>query len=392
MLFRPGMSNKLALISMLGGVLASAACVTEAGDPLGLDGLPPYNGDGGAGKGDDPNCTDAAYRDFIKPYMATVAGLGAPLTGDALAQVKAAAADNPCKSGNDASYIIWAYVASNQLAPTFDTYNAAIEKRSADRNFPPAQVDQAGTLGDAQRATLQALALVRPQHAGRLGFAQWGNGLFAPAIKAASRTVGTLAVLAKPEQLAFQIAPYEDEWLRFVEASEPTSVEPTYAIWAELAGGVLHGLQTDVTANAAQIELDHAFMTRLATTRPDTTFDADGYAFQTTFTSQFVFTTSNPYLRYDQDVRALAPPRAGGILSYKAWATVFVEVAQMFNQHTPSADQKGTMAAFVAARPCGSGPEVDALAMRLRDALALAGDDGAGRALADDAVIDACAP
>jgi hypothetical protein len=30
--------------------------------------------------------------------------------------------------------------------------------------------------------------------------------------------------------------------------------------------------------------------------------------------------------------------------------------------------------------------------MRLHDALVAAGDDGAGRALADDAMIDACAP
>ena len=391
MLFCPGMSNKLALISMLGGVLASAACVTEAGDPLGLDGLPPYNGDGGAGKGDDPNCTDAAYRDFIKPYMATVAGLGAPLTGDALAQVKAAAAENPCKSGNDASYIIWAYVASGQLAPTFDAYNAAIEKRSDDRNFPPVQVDQAGTLTDAQRAMLQALALVRPQHAGVHGFAWWGT-LVAPAFKVASRSVGTLAVLAKPEQLAFQITPYEEEWLAFVESSEPTPVEPTFAAWESFVDPLLHQLEADVSPNAAQAEVEHAFMTRLATTRPDTTFDADGQAFQTAFTSQFVFDYRNPYLTYDQEMVALKPPRAGGILSYKAWATVFVDAAQRFNGSTPSADQKGTMAALVAARPCGSGPEVDALGMRLHDALVAAGDDGAGRALADDAMIDACAP
>jgi hypothetical protein len=363
--------------------LLAVGCVDSESDPLA--GLDPYASDSGGSKADG-DCTDATYRAFVVPYVKSVAT-------STLDQLKTAADANPCKAGNDASYRIWSYLAKQQLDPLDERYFDAIQQRQNGQATAD-QVTAAGKMDQSARTMLQALALVRPAGAGKVGMGAWMNDLYQPALQTTTIAVGTLVFSGTgPDQLPREITADEQEWLGFVEAAQPKLVEANgWAIWWEVAGPTADDVHNNhAGATQAQLDIDAAWLTRLAQEAPKSSFDVDGAAFQNAVTQSISddFTSSVPQPELWKAELAIAPG-AGGPLSYKAWASQFAENAQSFNDSTPSASAVALMADIVAAKPCAAGPDVDMLVTKLKNGLASAGDDGSGHALADDVTPAAC--
>jgi hypothetical protein len=385
------MAIRASVFSLLACVAATSGCAVD-NDPLGLDDLAPYGTGGDAGKGDDANCTDETYRAFIKPYMQQAASLGAPLSDESIAQLKTAAAANPCASGNDASYRIWAYAARKQLTPLIERYDEVIQNRFRSNSVTPAELETAGTLDEQTRATLAALAFAKPAHAGKVGYGEWAN-MYESALITATTGVGYQFGLvgATGNQQGREIVPFENEWLTWIEANQPIPTAPVFAIWWSKIERDVDDMTTYFgTASEAQRAIDHTFTVRLGDVAPDTDMDADGEMFQKTVTLRAAEETRTAApLQFFTDALAMKP-RAGGPLSYKAWATAFAELAPTFNDSPPTPTALAMMATIVAARPCASGADVDTLSTRLHTRLASAGDDGAGHPLADVVVPTAC--
>ena len=355
-------------------ILLAAACVAQESE-LDLDGLPTYDSDSGAGKGDDANCTDASYRAFIVPYL----------------RGEAAADANPCTWGNDASYRIWVYLVGEQLKPLRDRYTQAIQKRFQNQATRE-QVVAAGTLDDATRAKLAQLLAVKPAHAGKVGFGAWRDYAYEPALALAICGVGSQVLTSDAiDQLSRQIMPFEDEWLGFVERAQPEMTEPmSFAIWWMVVEASFRDTRSPLSTGT-QEPIDLAYVQRLVTTRPAGGFDDDGASFQSAITAGLAeaFGTTSPKLAAWRE-GAKMQPRGGGPRSYKAWAVPFAAIAQDFNTRTRTAEQRELFQLIIAARPCGSGPEVDELAQRLTTGLASAGNDPSGTPLATLAVPVAC--
>jgi hypothetical protein len=367
-IMNPSMAARLAAVL----TCALAACASQS-DPI--DDLPSYDGDTGGGKFDDPNCTDASYRAFLKDYLAS----------------KVQADASPCPNGNDASYRLWAYAVSLQLQPIDDRYFDAIQQRA--HGGSAEAVVAAGTLDPAARTMLQRLQLIKPKNAGKVGVGAWVEYLYQPALQSATIAVGSVAS-GQTDQRPREVTSFEAEWLGYVEQARPNAVEAGgWAIWWSIAGDTFEDVRHDAVANDAQKAIDQAWLGHLAAAAPVSTFDADGAAFQGAITqgASDDYTSSVPSPASWQ-AALLFNPKAGGILSYKTWASAFAEIAPSFNDSTHSDAQSKLLDVIVAARPCASGTDVDTLVARLRTGLASAGADGSGRSLADDAVPVACAP
>jgi hypothetical protein len=362
------------------GPLALTACVGTH-DDLGLDDLPPYDQDTGGGKGDDPNCTDESYRAFIPGYLRD--------------EVKADA--NPCAWGNDASYRIWAYVAGEQLKPMLEAYRAASNKRASARGTRD-EVIAAATLSDETKVMLQKLEQIKPAHAGKVGVAAWLEFLYKPTLEQASGIVSSLdtsvIITEGVDQMKHEITPFEDEWLGFAERAQPTATEEhSFTLWWQLVGPKLSdplGPLSTTIFDAKQKAIDATYVTRLASIRPAGPFDADGQTFHADVTAKIAADygfSGNP-----DRFAGMVPmrPTGGGPLSYAAWAQPFVAVAQKYSAGTPSEVEKRSFQLIIDARPCGSGPEVDAIVQRLKTGLATAGNAPNGTPLAVVAVPTAC--
>jgi hypothetical protein len=248
-------------------VLATSACATDVdGDLDRLDGLAPYAGDSGStGKSDDANCTDESYRMFIKAYRQHT------ITAD----------ENPCTSGNDASYRIWLAVFWKEMGPFTDAYDEVIQARARGAATPE-QVAAAGTMTDALRTKLAELALVKPIHAGRVAESDWAVK-YSLGLLAASTSTGNQ--FAGPnDQAADEILPFEDEWLTEIEKAQPTLVEAGAfeLTWRNVGDP----FETRATGEALDREL--AFISRLANVLSTSTFDADNAMFQTRVTATLV--------------------------------------------------------------------------------------------------------
>jgi hypothetical protein len=320
-------------------VLASA-CATTAPDPF--DGLSPYEADTGGGKFDDPSCTDASYRAFMKDYLAD-----------------AAAADaNPCKQGNDASYRIWSYALKQELRPVIDRYSDAIDARASYGDA--ALVAPAGTLDDATRAAVAKLMVVKPAHAGKVGYQAWLDDLYAPAVQDATAVVGPIGITDQP---LYQITPYENEWLTMVEAAAPAMVEGgSWEKWWGVVGDSFDSIHNEFPVD----DIGTAWVARLAKTAPASTFDEDGAAFQAHITDDIDqdFSASVDHGALYQTALAMKPA-GGGPLAFKAWASKLSDVGAVYDadQHTDL--QQKAVDLIIAAKPCGAGPDVDAIAARL---------------------------
>lgn len=368
------MTNHIALAIVLSTSGLLTACADSA-DSVNLDGLDAYDQDTGGGKGDDPNCSDASYREFIQPYM----------RGEATADA------NPCTWGNDGSYRIWAYVVGQQLKPTLDRYGAAITQRF-NNAINRDQVAAAGTVDAATRKTLMSLLAIKPAHAGKVGFGAWNEYAFAPAFQLAMRPVDSKVLTPDSiDQLPRQVMSFEDEWLGYVERARPEMTEALgFTIWWQTVESSFrdsHG----TSSTGTQAPIDQTFRERLTATHPDSTFDADGEAFQTAIVAAAAADYTSPEPRVTTWNEAIKmKPRGGGPASYKAWAVSFVTIAPDFNARTHSAAQADIFSSIIAARPCASGPDVDAIVQRVTTALAAAGNDPSGTPLAQDAAPVAC--
>jgi hypothetical protein len=369
------MTTRLAAVLLL----STAACLSGTGADLGLDDLPSYDQDTGGGKGDDPSCTDVAYREFIQGYM----------RGDQAAEA------NPCTFGNDASYRIWAYVAGEQLEPMFDAYGAAQTKRF-NSQLGREQTAAAGTLDQATMAMLTKLEAIRPAHAGKVGVGAWVEYLYKPALDRATQPVGTNAGTPDSrDQWSNEVTTFEEEWLGFAERTQPASTEPhAYTIWWGAAGPKYTGA-TAAIANtlAEQAAVNTAFVARLGTTKPAGTFDEDGATFQTELTTKMAasYAAITPTPAAFQGALALKPS-GGGPMSYKTWASAFASIAVEYNARTRGDAQRELFTQIIALRPCGAGPDVDTVVGHLTTGLASAGNGPDGTTtLSQLSVPTACA-
>jgi len=358
--------------------LSTTACVTDSGDTVDLDGLPAYDQDTGAGKGDDPNCSDVSYREFLQKFVANTAP----------------AEDNPCKWGNDASYRIWAYVAGEQVKPMLAAYSAAQQKRFQGTGTRE-QAIAAGTLGEQAKAMLDRIAAIQPAHAGKVGFGAWRDFLYAPAIKAATQPVGLGQPLPDArDQWSNEITAFEEDWLAYIEAHQPQVTEAhSYTIWAEVAVPLYKGaIDTLSNTLAEQATVNNAFVERLGETHPAGAFDEDGAAYQSQVTTLVAadFTAITPQPARWETAGLLAPS-GGGSLSYKTWAVQFANIAQVFNTSTRTDAQRKIFQLVIDARPCASGPAVDEVVQRLVTGLAAAGNGPDGTSLSNLSKPTACA-
>jgi hypothetical protein len=364
------MTSRLAAVLLVASV---SACVTD-GSEIDLDALPPYDTDT---KADNSSCTDAAYRTFLQTYFAGAANAG----------------DNPCKWGNDASYRIWAYVAGEKLAPMLEAYNAAATKRF-NGQITREQAAAAGTLTPVTRATLDKLAKIRPAHAGKVGVGAWREYLYKPAFDAATRPIAVNQPLPDArDQWTNEVTAFEEEWLAFVERSQPKATEPhAFTIWWQ----VVESRVKDATASSAssiaeQAAVHQTFMARLAEIRPAGAFDDDAVTFQTAVTSAIAmnYASTTPMPEKWRDTIKLRPT-GGGAKSFATWATAFADVAVEFNARTRTDAQRELFALLITSRPCASGPDVDTIVQRLTTGLASAGTDPSGNSLSAVAVPVAC--
>lgn len=360
-------------------LLSASACVAQGGEDLNLDGLPSYDADTGGGKGDDPNCTDASYREFIQGYFKS------ELNADA----------NPCVWGNDASYRIWAYAAGEQLKPMLSAYSDAALARY-DSGGTKDSVIAAGTLDDATRGKLEALEAIRPAHAGKVGAAAWIEYLYGPSLDGATSIVASGNIIELqtygPDQYATQITPFEDEWLSFAERNQPVATEAfAYTQWWPVVQKPLESATHLPTALEPQKTINATFVSRLAATHPAGAFDED----QTTFQTEVTAKLAASYGYFDPSewaAKLTLQPSGGGIASYTAWATAFGQMLGDFTGFAgPSDEDKQRMQLVIGAKPCASGPDVDALVQRLTTNLASAGNAPDGTPWTQVIVPVACA-
>lgn len=353
------------------------ACVSGADDDLGLDDLSSYDEDTGGGKADDPNCTDVSYRAFIKDYMRDAAEASA----------------NPCPNGNDASYRIWAYAAAQKLKPMFTAYAAARSKRH-NNLITREQAMAAGTVGEDTLDELAKLEAVKPAHAGRVGVTAWIQYLYKPGIDVATMSVGSNRIATDSrDQYSNEITSFEEPWLDFIERAQPIATAPkSWALWWTAAEPHF----ADATSSMSNSSPEHAvvntaFVARLGETKPAGTFDEDGVAFQTEFTTKIGASYKSLTASATPWMGSLPlKPSGGGILSYKTWANTFSTIAAEFNSRSRNETQRELFKQVIALRPCGSGTEVDTLSQKLVTRLANAGVDPSGKPLASVAVPTAC--
>jgi hypothetical protein len=310
--------------------------------------LPPYDADTGGGKFDDPNCSDESYRAFLRDYL----------------DGKAEADATPCKFGNDASYRIWSYAVKQKLAPLRDAYDDATAQRQAGA-ISKDDVAKAGTLDDATRAALDKLRLVRPANAGKVGVKAWIDDLYAPAVQSVTMAVGPL--FGANDQNSLEVTPYEAEWFDYISAARPTPTEAgTWKLWWDAAGDTFEGLKNaEYDESAAQ--LNAAWFAELAKGEPATKLDPDAAEFQTRVVQEIAddSTATHPRLDAWQQVLALQPP-GGGPLAYKAWASAFRSVASLYDPDSHTDNEQAILDLLIQARPCGSGPQVDAIVKTLQ--------------------------
>lgn len=361
-------------LAALLAAFATTACVTEGADSL--DELPIYDQDTGGGKFDDANCTDETYRTFIRGYMAG--------TEEATA--------NPCVSGNDASYRIWAYLAGDTLKPMLAAYQDAKSKRF-NGNASKADVIAAGTLSETAKASLAKLEAIRPANAGRVGVAAWLEYLYTPAFTAATPIVGgdQAALLTEGlDQHPFEITAFEEEWLGFAERNQPTATEGhAFTLWWNATKPTVDDLSNPFASTSeAEASTRATFLERLAATRPAGAFDEDQTTFQTEVTTKIAaeYNVLGDTAKYAASIAL--KPAGGGAVSYKTWAVAFAGIAQ---RYTAAANdkQKAIFQQVIDLRPCASGPDVDTLVTRLA-VLTAVGPDGV-TPMATSAVPTACA-
>lgn len=308
---------------------------------------------GGGGKADD-SCASDAYGTWLREYLPKLGQLGLPLTEQGLAAARTLAESKPCTTGSDADYALWHGQYAIALEPVLERYNAFA--RSA-MIWTRAQYDQAlaaAMPSDAERRTLEAYVLAKPDTTGAAGYKVWLDG-YVPVFRDAFTGAATTTEVFEANAV---INAADEQVLALVERARPeTSAEAGYAVWF---GEYYPWLDKGFAPTAEPSYRGYA--ERFLESRPGSAHDVDYLTFFEAFYPDEARAYAPASERTLARIDALATARpgdAGGMRSFKPWFNLFVtRLGEVLGDDlVVSADETARMDRLITVKPCSTNPE-----------------------------------